>query len=413
MGWSWAPFLAHSLLVDVLDRIHGVDEPRRRMVHGVPVPTLRDFDIFSWAYMDDYGALTVGSPSSGALPVETWASRTRSALRAIGLDVHKETLGEGVLALGASVEPVRPYTCRVPRTRCALVASATTGLLSMPVTHVRELQSLLGQWTWILLFARASLAILDVCYEQARCRPEGTFFRLSVAARNELQTLIDLLPLFATDMETPWSMTAFAVDSSDSGYGVVSTTITPEERDREGSLAETRGWTVALETSYTLIEEAEMAPPERDLEVANTFSRPNPSHRIRTAPIDGALEAVERWRLTYAGLWRKTVHTNINELRVIVGSARHLSRARTSWRRRILVFTDSLVALGAASKGRSSSPPLLRLCRQLAAVCLTYGIIFRYRYIASEVNPSDGPSRGLPVGAAPETKAAHSDRRPG
>ena len=32
------------------------------------------------------------------------------------------------------------------------------------------------------------------------------------------------------------------------------------------------------------------------------------------------------------------------------------------------------------------------------------------KYIPSEVNPADGPSRGVAVGAAPGTRAAHADR---
>ena len=71
------------------------------------------------------------------------------------------------------------------------------------------------------------------------------------------------------------------------------------------------------------------------------------------------------------------------------------------------------MALGALAKGRSSSRPLLRLGRQAAAVVLTFGMMPLYRYIASEVNPVDSPSRGLGAGAAPETKEAHKDRAAG
>ena len=69
-----------------------------------------------------------------------------------------------------------------------------------------------------------------------------------------------------------------------------------------------------------------------------------------------------------------------------------------------------MVALGALCKGRSSAPPLLRLCRQAAAIIMAMDIRPLLRYIASEVNPADGPSRGLGVGAAPETVKAHADR---
>jgi hypothetical protein len=53
---------------------------------------------------------------------------------------------------------------------------------------------------------------------------------------------------------------------------------------------------------------------------------------------------------------------------------------------------------------------LLRLSRQACAVSLIFGIYVTPRYIPSEGNPADGPSRGQRVGAAPETQLAHADR---
>ena len=120
--------------------------------------------------------------------------------------------------------------------------------------------------------------------------------------------------------------------------------------------------------------------------------------------------AVERWRLLYKGRWREREHTNVQETRVAVGLVRHLVRSRRNWGSRVLIFIDSMVGLGALAKGRSSSPPLLRLCRQMAAVALAYEMIVMYRYIPSELNPADGPSRDEDVGAADETKLAHADR---
>jgi len=66
--WSGPLFFIRSLLVDVLGGFHGSDEPRRGMGHG-----LRDFDIFSGACLDDYGALAAGS--SWSLPPQTALAR--------------------------------------------------------------------------------------------------------------------------------------------------------------------------------------------------------------------------------------------------------------------------------------------------------------------------------------------------
>ena len=108
-------------------------------------------------------------------------------------------------------------------------------------------------------------------------------------------------------------------------------------------------------------------------------------------------------------------------VRSMPGGPRHLRTREEPWGRtgvRLLKgehterkVNDALPrATWALAKGRPSARPLLRLCRLAAAVVLTSGMNPLYRYIASEVNPADGPSRGLGVGAAPETKEAHKHR---
>jgi len=64
---------------------------------------------------------------------------------------------------------------------------------------------------------------------------------------------------------------------------------------------------------------------------------------------------------------------------------------------RVLVGLDSRVALGAASKGRSSSGALNRHLRRLTAACLTYEIRLSLFWLPSWANSSDAPSRLSPL----------------
>ena len=86
----------------------------------------------------------------------------------------------------------------------------------------------------------------------------------------------------------------------------------------------------------------------------------------------------------------------------MVLALRRLARSRSSWDKRVLMIGDSLVAIGALAKGRSPSWPILRLCRMAAAVQLITGIRPYWRWIPSKRNHADGPSRGFPIGQAPE-----------
>ena len=88
---------------------------------------------------------------------------------------------------------------------------------------------------------------------------------------------------------------------------------------------------------------------------------------------------------------------------VVAMTVRRLNMNRAAWRKQVLIFTDSAVALGCVGKGRSSVPPLLRQCRIIAAVAMALQIIPKCRWVESERNVSDGPSRGGGVGVPPET----------
>ena len=119
---------------------------------------------------------------------------------------------------------------------------------------------------------------------------------------------------------------------------------------------------------------------------------------------------LSRWRTEYMGRWGREEHINALELRTIVNLVRHLARSKQCWNRKVLCFTDSMVSLGAAGKGRSSSPSLLALCRRLCALRLITGIRIYLRHVPSELNHTDGPSRGGPCGCDEETVKKHAQR---
>ena len=70
-------------------------------------------------------------------------------------------------------------------------------------------------------------------------------------------------------------------------------------------------------------------------------------------------------------------------------------------------MTDSVVSMGVLQKGRSSAVALLRLARVACGIALVLGIKGCYRWVPSQWNMADGPSRGVAIGAADETKEAH------
>ena len=132
--------------------------------------------------------------------------------------------------------------------------------------------------------------------------------------------------------------------------------------------------------------------------------------RITVPPADPRWSDPSRWHLLFTTRWNNIEHTNVLEARVIVNFARHLARSQENHYKKVLVFTDSMVSLGAFGKGRSSSPSLLALCRRLLVIRVGVGIRLYIRHIPSQLNSADGPTRGCAVGAAPETVEKHALR---
>ena len=85
----------------------------------------------------------------------------------------------------------------------------------------------------------------------------------------------------------------------------------------------------------------------------------------KAPPLGPEWQDPRRYRIVISGRWSRPEHNNVLELRTVVNLGRHLGRAKESCGHKYLVFVDSLVALGCLGKGRSSSPPLLALCRDL------------------------------------------------
>jgi hypothetical protein len=128
------------------------------------------------------------------------------------------------------------------------------------------------------------------------------------------------------------------------------------------------------------------------------------------APLGDEWAPPHLWRLAMTAEWGFYEHNNVTEARTAVWAVRRAARSMRNWGRRLLVMSDSAVTIGAFTKGRSSSPGLLRQCRRLAGLVLGLGMAVTFRYVKTDKNNADGPSRGFGVGVAPKQKGPQLPR---
>ena len=82
------------------------------------------------------------------------------------------------------------------------------------------------------------------------------------------------------------------------------------------------------------------------------------------------------------------------EARASLHSVKHCLRSLSNFGCKHLVLSDSISAVCALDRGRGRSHKMRRVTQQVAALCLGSNTSFHFRWIPSEWNPSDGPSRG-------------------
>lgn len=120
-------------------------------------------------------------------------------------------------------------------------------------------------------------------------------------------------------------------------------------------------------------------------------------------------DPLHRWKELFRWKWQRDDHINVLEAKTACIAFCHRVRDARCWGKRIMLFTDSQVTLGCLTKGRSSIGSLNRVARRLGSLQLGFGIKPYFRWVPTKRNHADGPSRGFPLGIAPEAGEKESN----
>ena len=233
-------------------------------------------------------------------------------------------------ALGPVLSPTPERIHKlVARTSYVLQQGCCTG---------KNMERLLGDWAWTILLWRPAFSLLHATYRFARCAGVAEY-TLWPSVRQELASLLAVLPFIRVVLATQPASRVYASDAStEYGGAVVST----------------------LSAQWPSVES----------------QRP------------------QLWRLEWVKPWvgaERDEHINSLEFRAALASA------RTVGRRRIGLLCDSQVVVGIVNKGRSASFGLNVLARRLMGCLLLSGSRLRATYVPTDINPADGHSRATRV----------------
>lgn len=356
MGWSHSVYLAQMAHEHLLDTSTPLQAADRISPGGSDFQLDRPRHL---VYIDDVCLFGHDAAQLADMQQAYLAAAARAGIPAKPAKVVHPSCGP-VEVLGLVVDGTRA-TIGLSADRLEVLARDTLAMLAAGTSDGVSMRALVGRWLWAALPCRPALSVLSSVFRF--CDVIGKRqFSLWPSVRAELSLLVRLRPLLVASLRDSWFEHALASDASETGQGVVTAPLQTDQLRHISALAG-------------------VCPSQMD----------DSARALHAQQVSST-----GWQQIVSSRWSRAEHVNILEARALSTAVRWAvtrTTPSTCIGRNALVFVDSAVVLSAATKGRSSSPLLLRRLRQLAALLLAAGTRLHLVWVPSAANPADAPSR--------------------
>ncbi|CAK0852117.1 unnamed protein product [Prorocentrum cordatum] len=388
MGWSWAVHLTQEAHAHVLSTI-SPDAPW--IADKVPTPALgTQCSTAKMLYIDNVAVFTSGS-GDPALEVE----RMLAALGARGIQASFDRDDGDMHTLLGFVLHKPSATWRLSHSKFwRLKFSLDFALAPGRLVTGRELERLMGHITAAVMLQRHMLSLFHAIYEFCR-RSRDKRQPLWSSVKRELTWFRALLPCATVSLSRPWCERVTATDAPPWGFGVVEQPWPISDVRRVGSLSERSRFRGVLTADYaprdTLVEQQLLHATAAEVTAEGTLTHFEevPAARLLADP----------WAVAAARRWRRAAAIHVLEAEGARWAVRRLARNSQLHGHRHLILGDNLGVLCACDKGRAAHFALNVICREICAISVASGMQLRFRWISSELNPGDAPSRRFMPGA--------------
>ena len=439
MGWSWALYLANEAVNHI---VNGFSISRGEVRDQKPFPSFSD-QALTGVYVDNISIIgrTKGQVTSAASKIEkafadlniplTWSS-----------DEPQDTF----TTVGIVLDFRRRKVLVKPR-RLWKVFLAGREILRRGRVNGNVLEKWLGHMTFIFMVAPAGLSAFFHIYRQVQ-QSRGRRVQLWSSVKREIRTALGIMWLAQASIAFDPVLQVDAGDSSSDGFALMTTWAEPREirealRWKEAwrfrpipediKTAAKQGDRSEILRLLEALEVEEQFEGKQEQQLANSngaglrtqyadwlLSSLDDSSWLRTSAIKSQMRAAPSRRVQvdvpalvqplspelceptrFKLLWRRRwvgggdKHINFKEGHVALSSLRRTCRVQSLHNKTKLTLTDNLACLCAFERGRSSSFPLNRLCRQAAAYQFGSGVRWRLRHLETKRNPADRDSRFL------------------
>ena len=390
MGWSWAMWISQRVHQFLALQACGLS-PDRLLVEGRPCPDLSDGSPALIVYADNLNVL-----GTNEMKVQEVKDVIVQKLRSVNFIVHEELDAVSIAqSLGFLIDGEKGIISPIPE-RLDKVLAAFRWLARRPKISGQALERLMGHTIHLCLLRRELLSVFRALYDFMY----SSYFRrqrLWASAAKEAKWCSCLLKLCTVDIRRPRSETITASDASLSGIAVCQRSLSEDLQRRGASLKETWRYKSCVPCK----------PRESALSGSDPFSDPNTVKPLSTSKetydpyelnldfeeIDKSILNPEDWTECFAVHMQYSEHITLLEGRGVVAALRHKFRSATEFGRSHLHLNDNMAIALLMSKGRSGHYSMLRICRRVACLLLATDSSLAVRWVPSESNIADKPSR--------------------
>ena len=410
MGFNWSFFLVQCLHEQSVCKTLGIGRDSI-VLDGRPAPRLASHGVLNMPYCDNIHCLSTDSHSCEAAREEVC-----KGLEGLGFELHEEVSATSFFpSLGGIIDGKNGEI--KPTSRRAWMMIFAFEYAAHAIVSTSLIQRLLGHAMTICVLNRSGMSIFRHLYDfvESGCGPR----RLSPSEQRECLVFAGIVPLLVGDMRRDWSPTVTCTDASPQGFGICERQLEPEAVEDIGRWQERWRFKRLPPECWKPRVRALGLDPFEDLATAGSLGPPDPLDCY--VPNDGFPEVPAKlmhatcWRTVKMGRWGDTSeHITLKEARALCIAVRRLSRTTRNRSKRHLVIVDSLALAFSVTKGRAQNFSVLRVLQQIGALCLASGITVRTRWVPSELNVADGPSRGQirpgPFGGSSEKPFSTSEK---
>ena len=392
----------------------GINEPSPDVDHG-----------FTWGVVvDDLCVCQIcredGTGPNGSPPLdEERIALVDSAYATQGLEAKlskRYRFLKDFVSWGAEVQGQRGFVSAArPFIRRLILLTLRT--LSGRRATMRMIDALVGLWVHVLCYRRPMFALLFEVYKwRAELLGARTLLEVELTSaqrqvlddpvvvparvREELLLLCLFAPLCGTHIRADYAAELHATDASSYSSATVSAEVDEHLISDLYALRQRRAGDVRLDSpEFDLLR---VSSPELFAEIEKSFGDlleyppPDPSNPQQASWVD-EMASVLTWELQHKTSRAPRSHINEKELVEALDLQSHLASKNFSNAGvgvRGVVLVDSRVALGALTKGRSSSRRLNRLLKKKLPAALFGRVYLGGLYVRSRFNPADDPTRG-------------------